>query len=95
MSLLAQFENVSETTTHDYDEAIGRLQELNDFPADGLAYHVAFVGSDGIFRVHEVWDSREQLNAYAKRLVPFLTKRGIELAREPEVVPIHNIFSRG
>ncbi len=51
--------------------------------------HVAF-GSDGNFRVSEIWDSQEQFDAFGKRLMPVLEDVGIELAEDPEIVEVHN-----
>ena len=63
-----------------------------DFPPDGLDYHVCF-GSDGNLRVSEIWDSREQLEAFGERLMPLLAEVGIEPG-EPELIEIHNIVKR-
>jgi len=58
-----------------------------------LEYHVAF-SSGGSFRVSEIWDSKEQFEAFGQRLMPILTESGVELAGPPEVVEIHNIIKR-
>jgi len=93
MSILARFTPTPAVTAQQYDESIHRLQESGDWPPDGLEYHVAF-GSEGNFRVSEIWDSREQLAAFGERLMPLLAEIGIELAGPPEVVEIHNIIKR-
>jgi hypothetical protein len=62
------------------------------FPPEGMEYHVCF-GSQGNLRVSEIWDSREQLEAFAEQLMPILSEIGIEPG-EPEVVEVHNIVSR-
>ena len=93
MSILARFTPASAVTTHQYDESIRRLEESGDWPPDGLEYHVAF-GSEGNFRVSEIWDSREQLEAFGERLMPLLADLGIELAGPPELLEIHNIVKR-
>lgn len=80
-------------TTEQYDETMRRLQESGDFPPDGLEYHVAF-GSEGDFRVSEIWDSRDQFEAFGERLMPLLTEVGIELAGEPEILDVYNIVKR-
>jgi hypothetical protein len=43
--------------------------------------------------VSEIWDSREQLEAFGERLMPVLAEVGIEPG-EPEIVEIHNIVKR-
>jgi hypothetical protein len=80
-------------TTQKYDETVRRLESEGDFPPDELDYHVAF-GSDGNFRVSEIWDSQEKFDAFGKRLMPVLAVVGIELAGEPEILEIHNIIKR-
>ena len=79
-------------TAEQYDESVRRLKESGDFPADGMDYHLCF-GSDGNLRVSEVWDSREQCEAFGERLMPVLADIGIEPG-EPEVVDVHNIVRR-
>jgi hypothetical protein len=91
MSILARFTPAA-VTTQQYDESIRRLGETGDWPADGLEYHVAF-GSEGNLRVSEIWDSREQFEAFGKRLMPVLADIGIEPG-EPELLEIHNIIKR-
>lgn len=93
MSILARFTPTSGVTTQQYDESLSRLEEAGDWPPDGLEYHVAF-SSEGSLRVSEIWDSREQLEAFAERLMPLLAELGIELAGPPELLEIHNIIKR-
>jgi hypothetical protein len=57
-----------------------------------LDYHIAFK-SNGNFRVSEIWDSREQFDAFGQRLMPVLKEVGIEPG-EPEMLEIHNIIQR-
>jgi hypothetical protein len=92
MSVLIRFAPTSPTTTEQYDETIRRLQEAGDFPPDGMEYHVCFL-SDGNVRVSEIWDSREQIDTFADRLMPLLAEVGIDPG-EPEVLEIHNIIRR-
>jgi hypothetical protein len=92
MSVLIRFAPASETTTEQYDETVRRLEEGGDFPPDGMDYHVCFL-SEGTVRVSEIWDSREQLDAFGKRLRPVLADVGIDPG-EPEILEIHNIVRR-
>jgi hypothetical protein len=92
-SVLARFRAAPTMTNEQYDESVRRLEGLGDWPPEGLAYHVAF-RSEGNFRVSEVWDSREQFDAFGKRLMPVLNDIGIELSGEPEMLEIHNIIKR-
>ena len=91
--MLVRFTPKSNVTTDQYDESIRRLEKSGDWLPDGLEYHVAF-RSDGDFRVSEIWDSREQFDAFGERLMPVLKDLGIELAGDPEMLEIHNVIRR-
>jgi hypothetical protein len=91
MSIVVRFLPTA-LTAQQYDEAVRRLEESGDFPPDGLDYHVCFE-SGGTLRVSEIWDSREQLEAIGKRLMPVLAEVGIEPGT-PEVHEVHNILRR-
>jgi len=93
MSIVVRFTGLTTVTKQKYDETIRRLKSEGLLPADGLDYHVAF-GSDGDFRVSEIWDSREKFEAFGQRLMPILADTGIELAGEPEIIEVHNIIKR-
>ena len=62
-------------------------------PADGFDYHVAFF-SEGQLRVSEVWDSREQFQAFGQRVMPLLADVALEHTGEPETLEVHNIIKR-
>ena len=91
-SILARFAPTSNVTTEQYDESIRRLETSGDWLPEGLEYHVAFK-SDGKFRVSEIWDSREQFNAFGERLMPVLKDVGIEPG-QPEMLEIYNVLKR-
>jgi hypothetical protein len=91
MSVLIRFAP-STLSAAQYDESISRLEAAGDFPPDGLEYHVCF-GTEGTLRVSEIWDSRQQLEAFGERLMPVLADVGIEPG-EPEILEIHNIVRR-
>jgi hypothetical protein len=93
MSIVVRFTGAPSLTRQLYDETQARLKSEGEFPPDGLDYHVAF-GSEGNFRVSEIWDSREQFEAFGQRLMPVLADMGVELAGEPEVFEVHNIIRR-
>ena len=44
--------------------------------------------------VSEVWDSREQWEAFSERLMPVLAEVGIEMSAEPEVFEVQEITKR-
>jgi hypothetical protein len=92
MSTLVRFTPKS-VTTEQYEQVMRQLDESGDWLPDGLDYHVAF-GSKGNIRVSEVWDSKEQFDAFGKRLMPLLQKAGIEFEGPPELIEIQNIEKR-
>jgi hypothetical protein len=91
VSLVIRFSPPS-LTAEQYDEVVRRLTEAGVFPADGLDYELCF-GSEGNLKVSQVWDSREQLDAFGERLRPILAELGINPG-EPEVLEVHNIIKR-
>lgn len=91
MSLLIRFAPPS-LTAEKYDSAVRRLNEEGVFPADGLDYEICF-GTGDKLKVSQVWDSKEQLEAFGARLMPILAELGIDPG-EPEVVEVHNIIRR-
>ena len=93
MSILVRFTGAPGLTSQKYDEVMPRIQALAEFPPDGLDYHVAF-SAGGNFRVSEIWDSKEQFEAFGQHLMPILSQSGVELAGPPEVIEIHNIIKR-
>jgi hypothetical protein len=93
MSILVRFTGAPSMTAEKYDETMPRIEASGKFPPDGLAYHVAFKSGD-TFHVSEVWDSKEEFEAFGQRLMPILTEGGVELAGPPEIVEIHNIIKQ-
>ena len=91
MSVLIRFAPAC-LTAKQYDESVRRLKEAGVFPPDGLDYHVCF-GTDGSLKVSEIWDTREQLDAFGKHLMPILADVGIEPG-VPEIIEIHNVVRR-
>ena len=93
MSIVVRFSPAS-LTAEKYDETTRMLEKAGVvFPPEGLDYHVCF-GSEGNLRVSEIWDSREQFEAFGERLMPLLAEAGIEFSGEPEVFEVHNIEKR-
>ncbi len=92
MSLVIRFAPPS-LTAEQYDEVVRRLNEEGVFPADGLEYELCFGSGDtDNFKVSQVWDSREQMEAFGERLRPILGEVGINPG-EPEVFEVHNTSS--
>jgi hypothetical protein len=91
VSLLIRFAPPS-LTAEQYDHVVRRLNEEGISPADGLDYELCF-GSGDQLKVSLVWDSKEQFDAFAARLMPILTELGLDPG-EPEVFEVHNIIKR-
>jgi hypothetical protein len=93
MSIVVRFNPVG-LTAEQYDATTQKLEEAGvEFPPEGLDYHVCF-GPEGNLRVSEIWDSREQFDAFGERLMPVLTEAGIEFSGEPEVFEVHALQKR-
>ena len=87
--LLVRF-TPSSLTTDQYDETIRRLEKSGDWLPEGLESHIAFKSNDHL-RVSEIWNSREQFEAFGKRLMPILAGAGIQFANPPHIFDVHNI----
>ena len=91
MSIVVRF-HPANLTAELYDESHSKVQEAG-FPPEGLDYHVCF-GSPDNLTVSEIWDSREQFEAWGPKLMPVLMEFGIEFSGEPEVFEVHSIEKR-
>jgi hypothetical protein len=91
MSMLARFAPTG-ATAQQYDEVTRRLEADGIWPPDGLEYHCAFL-VDGNLRVSEIWDSREQFDAFGQRLMPVLADVGIDPG-QPEILDVYAVVKR-
>jgi hypothetical protein len=89
MSIVVRFSPIALTASK-YNETIGQIKNAGEWPPAGLDYHVCF-GSDGNLKVSEIWNSREQFEAFGKRLQPILAGAGIQFANPPDIFDVHNI----
>ena len=93
MSIVVRYSPIN-MTAEQYDATDKRVEEAGiEFPPEGLDVHVCF-GSDGDLRVSEIWDSREQFEAFGERVMPVLADAGIEFAGEPEIFEVHRLERR-
>jgi hypothetical protein len=53
-----------------------KMESLSDWPVDGILVHVAGEGPNG-FRVVDVWESQETVDAFGEKLGPILAEVGI------------------
>ncbi|MFF7729330.1 hypothetical protein [Streptomyces sp. NPDC008001] len=63
---------------------------LSDIPSAGLIAHVAGPMEGGGWRVTDVWESPEALEAWAKTLGPVLADLGFA-DMQPSITPAHNV----
>ena len=95
LSILVRYSPPS-LTFEQYEEADRLLREVGIEPLpDGLEYHVCF-GPEGNLRVSEIWDSREQFEAYGKRLMemPVFADIPFDSGGPPEILEVHKIRKR-
>jgi hypothetical protein len=95
MSIVVRY-NPPSLTTEQYDEADRLLREAAVEPLpDGLECHVCF-GSERNLRVSEIWDSREQFEAYGKQLsvMPVLAEIPFDSGGPPEIFEVHKLRKR-
>jgi hypothetical protein len=95
MSIVVRYKP-THLTTEQYDEGNRRLREAGvERLPDGLEYHVAF-GPEDDLRVSEIWDSREQFEAFGERLVSMgvLPDIPFDAGDAPEIFEAHDIVRR-
>jgi hypothetical protein len=85
-------------STANYD-AINERLDLENNPVDGLIVHTAGWDEDaGVFRIFDVWESREQGEAFMReRLQPILEEGPVdpENAEPPDregIYELHDVF---
>lgn len=79
-------------TREQYDQVVEKLtggaksvmDSPSDWPVEGLLVHTAGDTGDG-FRVVDVWESEEAVNAFAAHLEPILQEVGV--GGPPQVYP--------
>jgi hypothetical protein len=93
MSIIVRFSPTA-LTAEQYDGTMRTLGAAEaGFPPAGLDAHYCF-GSDGNLLVTEIWDSREQFEAFGEQLMPVLVEAGIEFSAPPEIFEIRAIVRR-
>jgi hypothetical protein len=79
-------------TKDQYESVHDALEKSGNWPAPGLVMHVCFGGEQDL-RVSEIWESRQQLEAFGEKLRPQLEAAGIQLSGQPEVFEALNVES--
>lgn len=80
--------------TDTYDKVRAHLG-IVDTPPPGGVLHVAAVGDDGQLRIFEVWDSREQAEAWAEKVAAAREEAGVGGAQPTiEYLEVHSVLTR-
>lgn len=83
-------------TAATYDESTRQLEGAGVDPRPaGLDRHICF-GTDGSLEIIQIWDSREQFEAFGERLgqLPVLAELGIEFSAPPKILDVHKVVTR-
>src|SRR3954451_24146510 len=81
-------------TPDEYDQMRERLG-VGDTPPAGGVFHAAAVGEDGKIRVFEVWDSREQAEAWGEKVQAVRTEAGFGAGPPSiEYLEVHKVVQR-
>jgi hypothetical protein len=81
-------------TPGEYDQMRERLG-MADTPPPGGVLHVATIGEGGKIRIVEVWDSREQAEAWSEKVAAAREEAGFgERPPSIEYVEVHNVVQR-
>jgi hypothetical protein len=77
-------------TPEQYDEVMRRLEAAGAGAPTGRSYHCAFVGTDGMIQVFDVWNSQEDFEKFGETLVPIMSELGSDPGA-PLVNEVHNV----
>ncbi len=85
----ARFVNTG-ITPDEYDQM---REKLGDTAPPGGVFHAAAVGDDGKIRVFEVWDTREQAEAWGEKVRALRTEAGFgDGPPSIEYLDVHNVI---
>ena len=93
-----EFEASDDRSTPTYDGVQEKLG-LDQDPPSGLIFHSAGFGDDGIFRIYEVWESREDADRFfEERILPAINEVTDGAPSPPakqELYELHNFVRAG
>ena len=91
---IARFVKTS-ITAGEYDQMVTRLG-IEGTPPPGGVFHLAAVGDDGIVKIVEIWDSREDAEAWSEEVAVAREAAGYGADRAPsiEYLAVHNVIKR-
>lgn len=76
--------------TSKYDEIIKRLETVGAGAPKGRLYHAAF-GDPNELRVSDIWDTKEDFEAFGATLMPILQEVGVDPG-EPDWIEVYNVI---
>ena len=76
-------------TADQYDDVIRRLEDAGEGVPTGRRYHIAF--GNGSIRVVDIWESQEDFDRFAGKLMPLLGELGIDPGH-PSISRTHNVI---
>ena len=83
VAFMQEFAATGDTSTTNYDAIAAKISE-GPWP-EGNLIHTAGFGPDGTFRIFDVWETKEQLDAFMNdTLGPLL---GQVMAAQPDLAP--------
>jgi hypothetical protein len=81
--------------TPDEYETMREKLGIDDTPPPGGVFHAAAVGEDGEIRIFEVWDSREQAEAWGEKVMAVRTEAGFgDGPPSIEYLDVHKVVQR-
>ena len=85
VAMMQEWAPSDDRTTTNYD-AFGAKLGVDSDPPEGLLIHVAGFSPDGVFRIFEVWESREAQARFAQeRLAPLIDEMMAAGAGSPPI----------
>ena len=79
-------------TAQAYTGARGVRRGAGDAAPPGSMVHIAAIGDDGLMRVIEVWESRDQAEAFAEKVIEARTEIGVAPVRpQVQYLEVHKI----
>ena len=85
VAMMQEWAPSDDRTTTNYD-LFGEKLDVAANPPAGLILHTAGFGTDGVFRIYEVWESREaQERFHEERLMPLIEETMASGAGNPPV----------
>lgn len=84
----------TQITPEEYEQMRERLG-IGDAPPPGGLVHVAALGEDGKIRIVEVWDSREEAEAWAETVAAARNEAGFgDRPPKIEYLEVHRVVQR-